>query len=189
MVPDRQSYKVSLDLTVQPTQSHRNRPGKIWGRKSNVCYHPGTPYRHHVGKAGRHPPFNLSIVGIPLRPPDTFTETMQIPVASYRTAIAIKNVVRMHEVTVVFSLKEYNPGVAIYSGRCPRCQVGNITVYAKINPDGGFSERPACPTLCIDCEERLDEILEPARKTNLKSEPSNRTRLDKYIRGLSRTRD
>ena len=117
-------------------------------------------------------------------PPDSFVEKMDVPEAAYRTAISIKHTGRMTEVNATFALREQQGESAIYVARCPRCGVGDITVTVKLNPDGSFAETPACPTLCISCEDGLDAMLEPgAAKPAAK--PYDRAALSEHLKAMS----
>jgi hypothetical protein len=118
-------------------------------------------------------------------PPGSFEETMNVPEAGYRTAIAIKHPGRMTEVTVTFTLREQVGNSATYAGLCPRCKTGEIVVAVKLDPDGRFAEPPACPMLCMDCEDRLDAVLEPQPGLSLADEPGNRATLGKYLKAMS----
>jgi hypothetical protein len=86
---------------------------------------------------------------------------MNIPATDFRTAVAIRNDTRTVEVTVTFLLTVQHGASATYAAMCPRCKTGAITVDVALAPDGSFAEAPACPTLCVSCEDRLDLIMEP----------------------------
>ena len=117
--------------------------------------------------------------------PGSFEETMNVPEVGYRTAIAIKHPGRMTEVTVTFTLREKVGNSATYAGPCPRCTAGEIVVDVKLNPGGSFAEAPACPMLCMDCEDRLDAVLEPQPGLSLADEPGNRATLGKYLKAMT----
>ena len=117
------------------------------------------------------------------QPPQTFLETVDMPLTASRTAIAIKNA-RMTATTLTFTLQGRKGNEATYSAVCPRCGTGEIVAFARLNPDGSFAEHPACPSLCLACEDRLDAILEP--EPSLKDEPANRDTLGKYLRAMEK---
>jgi len=117
--------------------------------------------------------------------PPSFTEKMNIPATDFRTAVAIKNDTRTTEVAVTFLLKAQDGVVASYGATCPRCNVGEITVDVVLAPDGSFAEAPACPTLCVACEDRLDLILEPEVKKGLGDQPGDRETLGKYLKAMN----
>ncbi len=94
-------------------------------------------------------------------PPGSFESKMIVPKSEYRTAIAIKHDQRMAEVAVTFMLREQLGSSARYAALCPRCKRGEIVVDVELTPDMNFRETPACPSLCLDCEDRLDSVLEP----------------------------
>ena len=124
------------------------------------------------------------------QPPKVFVETMAVPLAKYRTAIAIKTTGPTAEVNVAFSLVERMGDLATYTGRCPRCRDGEIVAQVKLKPDGSFSERPACPGLCVACEERLDAILGPsAAAAGSRKEPVNRSTLAQHLQAMTRRWD
>lgn len=110
---------------------------------------------------------------------------MSVPQADYRTAIAIKHEGQMKEVNVIFTLREHNAASAIYAAICPRCNTAEITVDVKLTPEGAFAEPPACPMLCVACEDSLDAILEPDKGTSLADEPGNRETLTKYLKAMT----
>jgi hypothetical protein len=118
-------------------------------------------------------------------PPSSFQEEMNVPEAGYRTAIAIKHQGRMAKVSVTFLLREQNGTSATYAGPCPRCNAGEIIVEVKLDPEGSFAEAPACPMLCMDCEDRLDAVLDPPPGPDLASEPGNRATLGKYLKAMT----
>lgn len=127
------------------------------------------------------PPAGLT----PSLPPGTFEETMSIPRADYQTAIAIKHDQRMMNVNVTFSMQSRDAMTATYAAVCPRCNTGEIVVAVNLNADGSFAEAPACPTLCMACEDRLDAILEPGSGKTLADEPNDRAKLNKYIKAMT----
>jgi hypothetical protein len=113
-----------------------------------------------------------------------FQEKMNVPEASYRTAIAIKHNGRMTEITATFVLRGQDDKSAVYAAVCPRCSVGEIVVAVKLNPDGTFEEAPACPTLCIDCENYLDSMLEPGTAKGI-GETHDRATLNKCFKAMN----
>ena len=117
--------------------------------------------------------------------PETFLHTMSVPEAAYRTAIAVKHGGRMSEVSVTFTLQSQNGTSAAYAAACPRCKVGEISVTVGIYPNGSFAEVPACPALCVDCEDGLDALLEPAAGKSLADESNGRATLGKYLKAMS----
>ncbi len=117
--------------------------------------------------------------------PPSFTETMNIPATDLRTAVAIKNDTRTTEANVTFLLKVQNGSSATYAATCPRCNSGQITVDVALAADGSFAEAPACPTLCLDCEDRLDHIMEPQAGKSLGDQPGDRETLGKYLRAMN----
>lgn len=117
-------------------------------------------------------------------PPSTFQEKMNVPESGYRTAIAIKHNGRMREVSATFVLREQDGRSAIYAALCPRCSAGEIVVAVKLNPDGSFAEPLACPTLCIDCEDCLDAMLEPGAAKGA-GEPPDRATLKEYLKAMT----
>ena len=121
----------------------------------------------------------------PGQPPASFAEIVDVPAAGYRTAIAIKHDGRMTKAEVTFNLKEHTADSATYSALCPRCHAGEIAVAVKLKADGSFAEAPACPTLCLACEDRLDDILEPDRGPALEDQPQDRATLGKYLKAMS----
>jgi hypothetical protein len=52
-------------------------------------------------------------------------------------------------------------------------------------PDGSFAEAPACPTLCVSCEDRLDLIMEPEAAKGLGDQPGDRETLGKYLKAMN----
>jgi hypothetical protein len=116
-------------------------------------------------------------------PPQTFVEMMEIPDSSYRTAIAIKSASRMKTVAVTFALRERQGDTATYAATCPRCHEGELIAIAELDQNGKFKELPACPALCLDCEDRLDAILEPSAPDH-SSESSGRGTMDKYLKAM-----
>lgn len=118
-------------------------------------------------------------------PPGSFQQTMSIPQADYRTAIAIKHEGRMTEVLVTFKLRHQEGRLATYAAPCPRCGEGEITVPVRLTADGGFAEAPACPALCLNCEDALDAILEPDAGPGIGDEPGDRATLGKYLKAMT----
>lgn len=118
-------------------------------------------------------------------PPASFEKSMPVPEAGYRTAIAIKHEGRMTDVLVTFRLRSQDGRSATYAATCPRCQAGEILVAVKLDGNGGFAEPPACPALCMDCEEALDAILEPKTLSGLKDEPGDRAALGKFLNAMN----
>jgi hypothetical protein len=118
-------------------------------------------------------------------PPDSFQQTMSVPEQGYRTAIAIKHAGRMTEVSVTFRLRRQEGGSATYAAPCPRCAAGEIVVPVRLSADGGFAEAPACPALCLVCEDALDAILEPDAGPGLGDEPGDRATLGKYLKAMT----
>jgi hypothetical protein len=118
-------------------------------------------------------------------PPLSFEEKMKIPEVDYRTAVAIRNATRTKDVTVTFRLVARHGASASYAATCPRCNSGEITVDVALAKDGSFAEPPACPTLCIACEDRLDKLLEPQAKTALGDQPGDRETLGKYLKAMN----
>ncbi len=110
---------------------------------------------------------------------------MTVPEAGYRTAIAIKHQGRMTDVRVTFTLQKQEGMSATYSAPCPRCAVGEIVVPVRLAADGGFAEAPACPALCLDCEDALDAILEPDAGPAVGDEPGDRATLGKYLKAMA----
>jgi hypothetical protein len=96
---------------------------------------------------------------------------MNIPVADYRTAVAVRNDTRTVAVDVTFHLMSQGGAMASYAATCPRCNSGEITVEVPLAADGSFAETPACPTLCLACEDRLDQLLDPPAKKNIGDQP------------------
>jgi hypothetical protein len=117
--------------------------------------------------------------------PETFQQTMSVPQAGYRTAIAVTHGGRMSEVSVTFTLRSQDGTSAAYAAPCPRCEAGEISVTVKINADGSFAEVPACPALCMDCEDRLDALLEPEAGKSLADESNGRAMLSKYLKAMN----
>jgi hypothetical protein len=118
-------------------------------------------------------------------PPETFQQTMQVPEAAYRSAIAIKHNGRMTDVRVTFVLESRLDQVATYAAQCPRCNEDKITVAVPLNPDGSFVVPPACPMLCLACEDRMDAILESDTSRETGDEPSDRIGLNQFIRTMN----
>jgi hypothetical protein len=110
---------------------------------------------------------------------------MNIPSTDYRTAVAVKNDPRTVEVAVTFLLKAQVDAQATYAATCPRCHSGEITVDVALAPDGSFAEAPACPTLCLACEDRLDLMLEPPVKKTIGDQPGDRETLGKYLKAMN----
>ena len=65
------------------------------------------------------------------------------------------------------------------------CAAGEIVVPVRLTADGGFAEAPACPALCLDCEDALDAILEPETGPAIGDEPGERATLGKYLKAMS----
>ena len=125
-------------------------------------------------------------VSMPVSPaPRSFEEKMEIPETDYRTALAVRNDTRMKEVTVTFQLLAQEGASASYAATCPRCNTGEITVDVALAPDGSFAEAPACPTLCLACEDRLDQLLEPRAKLDIGQQPGDRETLGKYLKAMN----
>lgn len=118
-------------------------------------------------------------------PPRSFEEKMKIPETDYRTALAVRNATRMKEVSVTFRLTGQHGAVASYAATCPRCNSGEISVDVALAADGSFAEAPACPTLCLACEDRLDQLLEPPTKQDLGDKPGDRETLGKYLKAMN----
>jgi hypothetical protein len=118
-------------------------------------------------------------------PPGSFQQTMSVPEAGYQTAIAIKHPGRMKDVLVTFVLRGQDGSSATYAAACPRCAKGEIIVPVRLTAEGGFAEAPACPALCLDCEDVLDAILEPDKGPALGDEPGDRATLGKYLRAMT----
>jgi hypothetical protein len=89
----------------------------------------------------------------------------------------------MKTVTVTFALRDRRGDTATYVATCPRCHAGELVAIADLDQDGKFKEPPACPALCLDCEDRLDAILEPSAP-DLSSESSGRGTMDKYLKAM-----
>ena len=64
-------------------------------------------------------------------------------------------------------------------------KTGAITVDVALAPDGSFAEAPACPTLCVSCEDRLDLIMEPEAAKGLGDQPGDRETLGKYLKAMN----
>jgi len=118
-------------------------------------------------------------------PPETFQQAMQVPEAAYRSAIAITHNGKMRDVSVTFVLQSRDDHEAHYVAPCPRCRDGSITVAVPLKPDGSFAEPPACPMLCLACEDRMDAMLEPGTHTETEREPSDRAALNQFIRAMN----
>ena len=127
------------------------------------------------------PPLNTS-VAVPGSPPASFREVLTIPETAYRTAVAIQNRGRMRSVEVVFALQSHDAQSAQYQAICPRCCTGEINVVVKLAQNGQFAAPPACPALCLACEDRLDAILKTATSSNA---PSDRAALNATLRIMS----
>lgn len=119
------------------------------------------------------------------RPPSSFQQTLSVPEAGYRTAIAIKHAGRMKDVPVTFTLQHQEGRTATYSAPCPRCGEAEIVVPVMLTADGAFGEAPACPALCLSCEDALDAILEPDAGPGVGDEPGDRATLGKYLKAMS----
>jgi hypothetical protein len=115
----------------------------------------------------------------------SFQQPLAVPEAGYRTAIAIKHPGRMAEVPVTFVLRQQDGNSATYAALCPRCAKGEIIVPVRLTAEGAFAEAPACPALCLACEDALDAILEPEKGPDLGSEPGDRATLGKYLKAMS----
>lgn len=111
---------------------------------------------------------------------------MMVPRAEYRTAVAIKHDEAMKQATATFTLRGWQEGQASYAAPCPRCAEGEIVVDVKLNPDRSFAEEPACPSLCLACEDRLDSILEPPQAKGSEPEEGGRAGLERHIRAMNR---
>lgn len=123
---------------------------------------------------------------MPVTPaPHSFEETMNIPETDYRTAVAVRNDTRTRQVTVTFVLTGQSGRQASYTATCPRCHEGEITVDVALAPDGSFAEVPACPTLCMACEDRLDALLEPQARESIGDQPGDRETLGKYLKAMN----
>jgi hypothetical protein len=118
-------------------------------------------------------------------PPASFPELLAVPGAGYRTAIAIKHPGRMAEVLVTFVLRQQDGSSATYAAPCPRCAKGEIIVPVRLTAEGAFAEAPACPALCMACEDALDAILEPDTGPGLSGEPGDRATLGKYLKAMT----
>jgi hypothetical protein len=110
---------------------------------------------------------------------------MSVPRSSYRTAIAIKHGGQTTEVLVTFMLRQKVGPSATYAAPCPRCAAGEIVVPVRLRADGGFAEAPACPALCLVCEDALDAILEPEAGSGPRDEPGGRATLGKYLKAMT----
>jgi hypothetical protein len=110
---------------------------------------------------------------------------MSIPATDYRTALAVRNDTRMTEVTVTFTLTSHQGASASYAAVCPRCHTGEITVDVALAPDGSFAAPPACPTLCLACEDRLDRMLEPSPAKKPGDQPGDRATLGAFLKAMN----
>jgi hypothetical protein len=119
-------------------------------------------------------------------PPRTFVHDSEIPETEYRTAVALLHSARTRPVSINFELKEHAGPRATYAATCPRCHEGEIVAIADLNADGSFREPPACPALCMACEDRLDALLEQEGGYDPDKEPSGRETLDKYLKAMAR---
>ena len=117
--------------------------------------------------------------------PSSFTEKMNIPATDFRTAVAVRNDTRTVQVAVTFLLKSQSGATASYAATCPRCNSGEITVDVPLAADGSFAEAPACPTLCLACEDRLDQLLDPPEKKTIGEQPGDRETLGKYLKAMN----
>lgn len=115
-------------------------------------------------------------------PPDTFLEKMRIPQVGYRTAVAVKHDARTVEVDVTFVLREQDGRSATYTAVCPRCNAGELSATVGLTPEGDFAEAPACPTLCLDCEDAMDAMLDPAGSSALRDGPGDRASLSEFLK-------
>jgi hypothetical protein len=118
-------------------------------------------------------------------PPESFEAILSVPERDYLTAIAIRHEGRMREVPVTFLLRQHDGEGAAYAAICPRCNTGEILVDVALNGEGGFAEPPACPSLCLACEDALDAILEPAAATSIGDEPGDRETLRRYLKAMT----
>ena len=118
-------------------------------------------------------------------PTASFQQWLAVPEAGYRTAIAIKHQGRMAEVPVTFVLRQQDGHSATYVAQCPRCAKGEIIVPVRLTADGAFAEAPACPALCLACEDALDAILEPEKGPGLGDEPGDRATLGKFLKAMT----
>lgn len=118
-------------------------------------------------------------------PPASFQQHLPVPEAGYRTAIAIKHEGRMTEVLVTFALRGHEGTYANYAAPCPRCAAGEIVVQVELTAEGGFVQAPACPALCLDCEDALDAILEPSAGPGVGDEPGGRATLGRYLKAMT----
>lgn len=119
------------------------------------------------------------------QPPASFEENLKVPEAGYRTAIAITHEGRMTDVRVTFMLRQHGSGSATYAATCPRCNTGEIVVTVALDGDGRFAQPPACPALCLACEDALDAMLEPKAAADITSEPGDRATLGKYLNAMN----
>ena len=124
------------------------------------------------------PPLNTS-VAVPGSPPSSFREALTIPETAYRTAVAIQNRGRMKSVEVVFVLQTHDARSAHYQAVCPRCHTGDIAVIVKLTQNGQFQAPPACPALCLSCEDKLDSMLESGSSSRT---PSDRAALNATLK-------
>ena len=121
----------------------------------------------------------------PSSPPKIFLKKFDVPETEYRTAIAIQHKGRMSQVDVAFVLRMHDAMSATYHGLCPRCLTGEISVVVKLLPDARFAEVPACPGLCLACEDQLDAILERNASTAHGDAPSNRAGLSNTLKMMT----
>jgi hypothetical protein len=91
----------------------------------------------------------------------------------------------MTEVDVTFTLQDHSANAATYSAICPRCNTGEIVVTVALDAGGGFREAPACPTLCVDCEDRLDALLEGSESKGPKKGPGDRASLNAFLKVMN----
>ena len=131
------------------------------------------------------PPPAPAVGDAPSLPAASFEVIFDVPETDYRTAIAIRHDTRMKQVAVQFALQGRNGNVAVYRAICPRCHSGEIEVAVKLDGDGSFAEAPACPALCIACEDKLDSLLEPEPAINSRNEPGDRATLNKHIKAMT----
>ena len=110
---------------------------------------------------------------------------MDVPATDYRTATAIKHDRRTKVVSVTFVLRDHDASAASYAAVCPRCGTGEILVSVKLAADGTFAEAPACPTLCIACEDALDAMLEPEAASGPGDQTGDREALSKHLRAMN----
>jgi hypothetical protein len=118
-------------------------------------------------------------------PPGSFQQMMSVPEAGYQTAIAIKHTGRMKDVPVTFMLRGQDARSAAYAAPCPRCATDEIVVLVRLTAENAFAEAPACPALCLVCEDALDAILEPDKGPVPGDEQGGRATLGKYLKAMT----